>query len=127
MTGASILGGGGGGGSGGLSSDPPGGIPCANAAFAVSSAAIIAQTRFADRFMEIHVATATADRKSTAGNFPLRNNYSRLLIDDLARADRVGNLGEIANVGHRIAIKDHKISVKSPFDPALAALKYCAG
>jgi hypothetical protein len=39
-------------GSGGLNSDPPGGITCANAAFAATSAAIIVQIKIDDRFIE---------------------------------------------------------------------------
>src|SRR5437762_13412514 len=59
--------------------------------------------------------------RSTAGNIPLRDSYSRLLIDDLARADRVGKFGEVAHGGHGIATKDHQLSITSPFDPAALA------
>ena len=51
ITGASIFGGGGGGGNGGLNCDPPGGMNCAEAAFANTSAAKTAEMMTDPGFM----------------------------------------------------------------------------
>ena len=50
-TGTAILGGGGGAGGGGLNGEPPGGIVCANAAFAAISAATITPNRIENRLI----------------------------------------------------------------------------
>src|ERR1700719_775885 len=53
------------------------------------------------------------------GQFGNGSSLSRFVINDLAGTDGVGDLGEVANVGDRVAIKNHEIGVKSLFDLAL--------
>ena len=53
------------------------------------------------------------------GYFRNGSSLSRSVINDLAGTDGIGDFGEVANVGDGVAIKNHEIGVKSPFNPTL--------
>src|ERR1700737_41107 len=53
------------------------------------------------------------------GQFGSGSSLSRAVINDLRGTDGVGDLGEVANVGDGVAIKNHEIGVKSLFDLTL--------